>query len=324
MKVRIEEEKKQDVLRDFITTKKRIQCIADDNKLSFEDVMLILQEFNERGIIIIRKYERLSPQAEEKIYNLRKNGNSYEQISSQLDICIEVISAVTKNIFEEKNEEEPQDDCSKKFLSKNETIYNLRKEKKCYNSIAKETGISAPTVKKKCKEIFELKKEEEPETEYTRKVNIENYKEEAEKIYVLKKQKKTYKQIVEETGLSVYTVIELCKEIFGEKGEKIPDGLGDKEQTEESKKTDEMIYNLIQEGKKQREIQDILYKNGIIMSKQRISQRYQREIHVNQRKLANMILNLMSTKKATLEQVQRIADYYGVDLEKTMNSLEER
>lgn len=44
----------------------------------------------------------------------------------------------------------------------------------------------------------------------------------------------------------------------------------------------------------------------------------------NEQQLAQAILNLITTRKATLEQVQVIADYYGVDLDKIMNSLEER
>ena len=40
--------------------------------------------------------------------------------------------------------------------------------------------------------------------------------------------------------------------------------------------------------------------------------------------LAKMILNLMVTRKATLEQVEKIAEIYGVNLDKVMDSLEER
>ena len=324
MEIKIEEDKKQDILKDFINTKKRIGTIADDNKLSVDHVMLILEEFKARGIIDARRYERLSTQIEEKIYDLRKDGMSYEQISSELGICIEIITAVIKNIFEEKNQEDPQDDCLKKSLSKDEIIYNLRKQKKGYTAIAKETGISHTTVRKKCKEIFKLRKEEEPVAETKRKVVTENCKQMYEEIYDLKKQKKSYTQIVEETGLSQYKVRKACKETFGGEGEEIPKAFYKKKQTEESKEIDQVIYNLVQEGKKQLEVKDILYKNGIVMSKQRISKRYKREFNLNQKKLANMILNLMITKKATLEQVQAIADYYGVNLEETMDSLNER
>lgn len=40
--------------------------------------------------------------------------------------------------------------------------------------------------------------------------------------------------------------------------------------------------------------------------------------------LAKLILNLVETRNATTEQIQKIADLYGVDLEETLNSLEER
>lgn len=44
----------------------------------------------------------------------------------------------------------------------------------------------------------------------------------------------------------------------------------------------------------------------------------------NDKEIARSVLNLMVTRKATLEQIEKIAEYYGVDLEKTMESLEER
>jgi len=40
--------------------------------------------------------------------------------------------------------------------------------------------------------------------------------------------------------------------------------------------------------------------------------------------LAKMILNLVKTRKATTKQLKKIADLYGVDLDKIFNSLEER
>lgn len=325
MKFEIEEGVKQNILRDFINTRKRIQVIADDNKLSVEDVMQILGEFNTSGIIVIRKYGRLSPQTEEKIYNLRKNGMSYEQISSELGICIEVIYTVVKNIFKEKKEEEPQDDSAKEILSKDKEIYELRKQKKTYKEIGNAIGMSERIISKRCKEIFELK--EEPYAENTRKILIEENKERRKKtnemIYKLRAQKKTYKEISEKTGLSPYKVSKACKETFLSQGEEIPKAIYKKTQTEESKEIDQIIYNLVQGGKKYKEVQEDLYQKGIIMSRERIRQRNKRGNVASKKKLANMILNLMVTKKATFEQIQEIADYYGVDLGEAINSLDE-
>ena len=142
------------------------------------------------------------------------------------------------------------------------------------------------------------------------------------KIYDLRKQKKTYKIISEETGISICTIRKICEEVFGEKGEKIPKAPWKSIQTEESKKLDEMIYNLVQQGKSCREVKEELENKGISMSIERVRQRKERKKLQNQEELAKGILNLMITRKATLEQIQKIADYYGVNLEKTMNSLE--
>lgn len=60
-----------------------------------------------------------------------------------------------------------------------------------------------------------------------------------------------------------------------------------------------------------------------------IDEKYEKNIsglvkrYDNQR-LAKMILNLVVTRNATMEQIQKMADYYEVDLEETMNSLDER
>lgn len=44
----------------------------------------------------------------------------------------------------------------------------------------------------------------------------------------------------------------------------------------------------------------------------------------DRQQLAKMILNLIVTRKATLEQIEKIAEIYDVDLEKVMDSLDER
>lgn len=68
----------------------------------------------------------------------------------------------------------------------------------------------------------------------------------------------------------------------------------------------------------------LLRAKGITISRQRVEQRHKRFQKYSEQQLAKEILNLMTTKKATLKQIQIILDYYGVDLEKTMNCLSER
>lgn len=204
-----------------------------------------------------------------------------------------------------------------------EKIYQLRKQQKSYSVISKEIGISTTSIRIICKEVFKEKGEKEPKC-LRKATRTEEIAKKYERIYQLRKQKKTYKDISEETGLSIDTVYSICKKIFDEKGEKEPKSSRKDKRSEQSKKTDEMIYNLVQQGRTYGEISESLNTIGISMSNERIRQRYKRKVLQNQKDLAKMILNLTITRKATIEQIQQIADYYGVDLEETMNSLEER
>lgn len=78
-----------------------------------------------------------------------------------------------------------------------------------------------------------------------------------------------------------------------------------------------------EQGLSYKKIREELIKNNINMTREAVQDRLKRFLKANEEQLAKAILNLIITRKATMEQIQQIADYYGVDLEKTMNSLEE-
>ena len=59
-------------------------------------------------------------------------------------------------------------------------------------------------------------------------------------------------------------------------------------------------------------------------TKQEIQRRYARTVKLTSKQLANEILKLTTTRKATIEQVKVLADYYGIDLDGVLNSLEEK
>ena len=276
----IPEDKKEKVIYDFIYTGKRIPKIAENNELSFAEVMWILEEYNKTKEANdgkrIRRGDFSQEELDEKIYNLRKQELSYKKISEEIGLGMEFVSKRCKVIYAVKGEKEP--DCKTKkakkiyiFTDTDEKIYDLRKQGisyiEIYRRLKKEKiKISYKTLIKKCKKIFIIKGEEEPET-------LDEYK---------------------------------------------------KLQTKKSKRLDEKIYNLKEKGMSYKGIQEKLKKEGHDLSTDSIGKRYRRKFNCNAEQLSKLILNLMTTKKATLEQVEKIAEYYGVDLEKNLNSIEER
>lgn len=86
---------------------------------------------------------------------------------------------------------------------------------------------------------------------------------------------------------------------------------------------EEKIYKLRKEGLTYREITEVLSRDGRKMTKENARMKYLKVISSEQQ-LAKGIVNLIKTKHATLEQIQIIAEYYGVDLNRTLNSLNEK
>lgn len=162
-------------------------------------------------------------------------------------------------------------------------------------------------------------------------------------IYKLREKGLSYKKIADELErqgikISLETVRSRCKEIYDSRGEKEPELRGRKIK----EVNNEQIYNLREKGLSYRKIADELKRqgikissgtvgsrcklieNGTVLTRQGVGQKHKKILKSNEQQLAKAILNLVITRKATIEQIQQIADYYGVDLEKTMNSLEER
>ena len=256
----------------------------------------------------IRSIARENNLSIEEVYAILEEYNRAQEIQRPGNIS-----------FQPMQKDETEEEIGKLY----DKIYQLRKAKMSYKAISEKTGFSVYIIKEICKKIFDEKEEEITESS-RKKWQTEEAKSLYDKIYQLRKAKMSYKAISEKTGFSVYIIKEICKKIFDEKEEEITESSRKKWQTEESKKIDEMIYNLVQQGKKYGEIKEELSTKGITMGNERIRQRYERKKLQTQKDLAKMILNLITTKKATLEQVQIIADYYGVDLEETINSLDER
>ena len=60
------------------------------------------------------------------------------------------------------------------------------------------------------------------------------------------------------------------------------------------------------------------------MSGQAVRRRMKKIQKIEKRELAKMIVNLINTKQATIEQVKKMGEYYGVDVEEILNSFDEQ
>ena len=254
------------------------------------------------------KEELQKAESKEEIYLLRTQGLTYEKIVEDLEkkgikISCYMVKKVCKEMYSSKGESEPviRREPPKRVIDENEElnkkIYELRESGLSYQKIEKQLEVQgikicAMTIRKICQELYKIKGKTEPKVKKSGRTKriIDENEELNKKIYELRKQGLSYRGIVEELELQgikicAMTIRKICQELYKIKGETEPK----------------------------------LKKGGC--SKRIKEQGYKK---INEQQLAKSILNLMTTKKATLEQVKIIADYYGVDLEKTMNSLEER
>lgn len=254
---------------------------------------------------------------DEIIFNLREEGLSFDEIKEELSK-----QNINYSISQIRNKSQKAYDFFEKDAPKysqvkvsDEEIIKLRQNGYTYKKILEELEkqgkkINYSTLASRCEKLCKDKYEiDDKEMLRLRLEEGLSYQEIADKLST--KEKKMTLTIVR------YRCIKLCEERHidlgkskrGKKGRNI------------SSIDEEIIRLREEEGKTFKEIGTML-SDKKIRSKQEISRRYERISKINSQRLAKMILNLMKTKKATLEQVQVIAEYYGVDLEKTMNSLE--
>ncbi len=209
-----------------------------------------------------------------------------------------------------------------------EKIYKLREQGLSYEKIKEELKkegiiLGEWLINKICKEMYETKEEKDP-----RQISEEDKEERKRIIFDLREERLTYSQIEKELKkdnktMSRSTINKRCKEMYGEKGKEEPK-IRKEQITQQSRELDKKIYELKKQGLTHNEISNQLKKEGINISKIRVWQRYTRIVGYTEKQLAQEILKLMVTRNATIEQVEQIAKYYEVDLEKTMNSLDER
>ena len=181
-----------------------------------------------------KKVERKLDGREELIYRLRKNGYPYTAIREYLnqqgiDVSPETVRRECKRIFEQKGEFEPKyirlaNDKYKEYYN---IVYDMRKQGYSYYKIADHLNklnvdITDKNVETICKIVFQKYGEEEPKTKSDTSRRVSN-----QRVYELRKARYSCKKIVQilnDEGIQVSYgyLVDLCRKIFKEKGEKMP------------------------------------------------------------------------------------------------------
>lgn len=256
-----------------------------------------------------------------KVFELREKGYTYKKIQEELakngkSLSVSKIQSMSKNIYEDLGKEEPT-------IISDEIIYDLRNQGLTYQEMEKELKkqgkkITASTLCYRCRKIYEQKNEKIPKAS---SIKISD-----EEIFKLREKRLTYEKIskhFEQNGrpISICVIQKRCKKIYDEKGllEPKAEHMNSKLESNFDK---EIVRLREEEGLSYKKISEHFADRDI--TRQGICNRYKRIENYNNKITSKMILDLITTKKATLDQIKVIADYYGVDLEKTLDSLEER
>ena len=245
----------------------------------------------------------------EKIYKLRKKGLTFKEIGIITGISTTTAYRQYNEIIAEKG----LVTINTTELVLKEKIYQLKKEGLSIEKIAIKLNIT----ENKAIKLYEKVLKEKEEIKLT---TLD------EKIYQLRKKGLSYQQILEHLtseGIDItYSIIRAkSKKAFKVKQEKEPEisrSLTVK-RTDKSKQIDEEIYYMIENGLSYTETSKILTEKGTKMGRERVAQRYRRAVKVANQQLVKSIMNLIVTRKATIEQIQQIAEIYGVDLKETLS-----
>lgn len=93
------------------------------------------------------------------------------------------------------------------------------------------------------------------------------------------------------------------------------------QQTNHNAELDEFVYDLRTNGHTYSEISNTLKtKKGTTISNPTVAKRY-KKVRASYQEIAKGIINLVKTRHATIEQLQILAEYYGIDISKAIDSL---
>jgi len=270
--------------------------IANELNLSNSNVSTRISNMRARGIIIPKK----SQFDELKIIELLKEGLSINEIAQKMGLCSASISKKIEKM--RRNGIEIPSKIEHDIINRN--IVELMKNGLSITEISRELGISGQTIASR---IRKMKKNgiifpTIPKTNVT-----------DEQIIELLSDGISQKEIAKRLNLSNSNISMRIKKMK-------KNGIIKEKPRIYS---EDEIYDLRKKGYSYLKIANKFKEDGIQVSTETIRRKY-KKVLIEEQKLAKLILNLTQSRHATLEQIKVIADYYGVDLNRTLNSLEER
>ena len=201
---------------------------------------------------------------------------------------------------------------------KEKIIYSFIYTRKRIPKIAEDLGLSFEEVMWVL-EQYNNKRKEEGKGNITRGNNDDEKLDNM--IYTLRNKGMSYEKISDEVGLCTQYVSKRCKIIYAKKDEIEPTAIKNSSSGMINLNIDDEIVRLRQEGKSFRQIGKML-PDKKKRSRQAVHARYNKTIKKDNQKLAKEIMKLTTTKNATVEQIEKIAEYYGVDLEESFRTIE--
>lgn len=299
------------------------------------------------------KRKKISKQTLERIYNLRESNFSYRRISEQLEIeGLDIISEDTvrnkcKKIYAEKGKKEPKAKMKFVYDKYDDKIFELRQQELSYAKIAtilQLEGLSydPKSISKRCKKIYAEKNMEEPKCKKTKQTNTIN-----KSISDLIDNGLSCIEITQNLQASGIKITEnavccKCRKICKERGIEIPESL------KLPIISPERVFRLRQKRKSCEEIANIFAEEGIIVtaptirkiSKEIYKKKKMEEpkllggrkkrntrtklliIKMNDTALIKIFKKIQIKKKASDEQLQKLAEYYGIDYKRLLNEIE--
>ena len=273
----------------------------------------------------------------------------FEKIGKK--ITAQRLNMVVHEIYESRGEKAPKrskkvikEPKKSQFKSVTEkdykTILELREDNMSYEQMAnyfKENGykISAGTIGKLCKSIYKEKGKEEPKL----KKRVPSFIN--KKIFTLKEQGLTYKQIQEvlkEAGIemSISSISSRCYNEYKHRNKPIS-GKHTKSKTLMLLKliTDKELEFLTNQKYSYKRIAEYYNEKGVevcssyiqkrieaLRMKRKQEEEFQKRINIkiiDEKKFNNALINLKETKSATDKQLKEIANYYGFEYNSDLN-----